>query len=187
MKKSKQTLFAQNKPGIRCTWLGMMAVFAICLVSFTPLSAQALFKSGDALGMRLGGGYMFDTEINYQTDIGEENRLEIGFMWREHSGYYYNTSYYGLLVAYQWKWKIEDDGFSWYVGPAAGVGYWNYNWSSRNNGIFFDAGGQVGIEYDFSVTKNVPLTISLDVRPMLGLSGYTGLGWGAGLGVRCKF
>lgn len=45
-------------------------------------------------------------------------------------------------------------------------------------------GGQIGIENNFA-TRNIPLLLSLDVRPMYDLVGdHAGIGWGTALGIK---
>jgi len=165
-----------------------IAAGAVVLV-LIPISAKAgLFDYEDTIGLRVGGGYMTGAEISYQTGIEDENRLELGVSFRSYSGYSYNTSYIGAVGSYQWIWEMNDNGFNWYAGPCAGVGYWSWKYKKSNDsGIFIDAGGVIGIEYDFSVSGDVPWVVSLDFRPMVGLSGYSDFGWGIGIAGRYKF
>jgi hypothetical protein len=116
-----------------------------------------------AIGLRLGGGDGFGTEISYQHGLGDLNRLELDLGM--HSGSNYNA--WGLAGIYQWVWNI-DGGFNWYAGAGGRIGSWS--WDSKytgtnNSGIFLAAAGDVGIEYAFPIG----IQVALDARPEIGL------------------
>jgi hypothetical protein len=116
-----------------------------------------------AIGLRLGGGNGFGTEISYQQGLNEKNRLE--FDLGVQSGTFYNA--WGLTGLYQWVWPIQD-GFNWYAGPGARIGSWNYDnryFGSNGNGFFLAAAGDIGIEYVFPIH----LQLALDLRPTINL------------------
>ena len=133
----------------------------------------AFAANAQNLGVRLGT----DGEISYQQNLGANNRLEFDLGI---GGFQYWNDYHYLSVSgiYQWHWYIVDR-FGWYVGPGAQISLVN----TPNNGNYFNVsvGGQIGIDYEFSI----PLQISLDARPMWNFLGsYSGFGWGACLGLR---
>jgi hypothetical protein len=152
------------------------------LVIFCPtIDAQV---NPHAIGARFNGSHYghYGGEISYQHGFGDANRLELDLGWRNHS----NWSNLSLAVIYHWVWNITD-GLNWYVGPGARLGMYN----GKNNGYDDDfglsLGGQIGIEYDFN-EHDVPLLLSLDVRPMWNFIGsYGGFGYGSGLGIRYTF
>jgi len=116
-----------------------------------------------AIGLRLGSGDGFGTEISYQQGLGSINRFE--FDLGMHSGDNYDA--WGLAGIYQWVWNI-DGGFNWYAGAGGRIGSWN--WDSKytggnSSGVFLAAAGNVGIEYSFPVG----IQLSLDARPEIGL------------------
>ncbi|MDR2591568.1 MAG: hypothetical protein LBC59_02025 [Chitinispirillales bacterium] len=172
------------------------AVAALCV---GVVGAGAEIHS-NAIGLRLAGGSLLGGELNYQKEMGGDNRLEIGasgsFKSDNIYGAKYNTIYLGAIGIYQWHFGITGvNGFNWYVGPGAGVGFGSYSYSYELLGtkyshddswLYLDVGGQIGIEYDLNV-NNVPLLLSLDVRPMFGVLHDGGFGWGAGLGIRYTF
>jgi hypothetical protein len=120
----------------------------------------------NALGVRLGDNDGFGGEISYQHELGEMNRLELDLGFRNNN----NSDAFKLTGIYQWVWNI-DGGFNWYVGLGAGIGSWNNNSESGiNDGLFLNADGNIGIEYDF----DIPLLISIDFRPEFGISGNYG-------------
>lgn len=130
-----------------------------------------------AIGLRAGGGSVSGAEISYQHALSNVNRLEfdLGFS----SGKAHNV--FALAGIYQWLWNIEK-GFNWYAGPGAIIGMYSYK--NADDGLNIGIGGQIGIEYDFN-HLNAPILVSLDLRPMIDLVGsHSGLGWGAGLGIR---
>lgn len=137
---------------------------------FTTVEAQQI--ADNAIGIRVGDNNGFGTEINYQRAISENNRLEFGLGWNSSS----NANGFKLTGIYQWVWNIDGD-FNWYAGAGGGVG------SSKSNSFIFVA-GDVGIEYDF----DIPLLISLDIRPEIGFGNYRNdLGFDIGLGLRYQF
>lgn len=136
--------------------------FAFALIlSANFVSAQI---SPHAIGLRLGGGDGFGTEISYQHALSDLNRLE--FDLGMHSGNNYNA--WGLTGLYQWVWNI-DGGFNWYAGAGGRIGSWRWDADkyegTNSNGIFLAAAGDIGIEYTFPIR----IQISLDARPQIGL------------------
>jgi hypothetical protein len=116
-----------------------------------------------AIGLRLGGGDGFGTEISYQHGLSDRNRLE--FDLGMHSGSNYNA--WGLAGIYQWVWNI-DGGFNWYAGAGGRIGSWSWDSGykgTNNSGVFLAAAGDVGIEYAFPVG----IQLALDARPEIGI------------------
>jgi hypothetical protein len=161
---------------------------AILLMTFSILTffgANAQVNPG-AIGARLGGGnFGSGAELSYQHGFGEANRVELdlGASFRNYGGY--SSLALGISGIYHWVWNISD-GFNWYVGPGAQVGYFSFsNNSFGTNAITLAVGGQGGLEYDFSTSFSVPMLLSLDLRPMWGFNGgSSGFGYGAALGIR---
>jgi len=125
--------------------------------------------SRNALGVRLGDNDDgFGGEISYQRELGETTRLELDLGYRRNK--YFDA--FKLSGIHQWVWNI-DGGFNLYAGLGAGIGSWstgNDYVGSNNDGLFLNADGNIGIEYDF----DIPLLISLDFRPEFGLIGDYG-------------
>ena len=131
-----------------------------------------------AIGIRVGGnGDINGVELSYQQGFNDINRLELdlGFGGNSHHSRFF------LAGIYHWDWNITE-GLNWYVGPGAGIGYYDYDDSDGYLNVAL--GGQIGMEYDFN-TMNAPILLSLDVRPMWDFIGdNAGFGWGLALGVR---
>lgn len=141
-----------------------MSVFLFGII----LTANAQDISRNAIGVRLGDNDGFGGEISYQHELGEMNRLELDLGFRSNK---YSDAF-KLTGIYQWVWNI-DGGFNWYAGFGAGIGSWNRGDNYLGNdddGMFLNADGNIGIEYDF----DIPLMISLDFRPEFGLVGDYG-------------
>lgn len=133
------------------------------------------------LGVRLGAGsYGGGAEVSWQKVVSTDNRFELDFGF---NGIFNAADVYRFVSVtgiYQWHWYIVDK-FGWFVGPGATFGFYP-DYESSKFGVA--VGGQIGIDYEFPI----PLQLSLDVRPMWNLLGaYTGIGWGACLGIRYMF
>lgn len=156
--------------------LFLLGALTIGFISFS--NAQDISKN--AIGLRIGDGDGFGTEVSYQRVLGDNNRLEIDLGWRS------GTNYSGFKLAglYQWVWHLDGD-FNWYAGAGAGFGSYSYNVPGNDyNKTFGLLAGDVGIEYSF----DFPLLLSLDFRPELGFgSSTTDLNFDIGLGVRYQF
>ena len=143
-----------------------IVLFILIFGPLMYLSAQEISKN--ALGLRFGDNDGFGGEISYQHALNSTNRIEIDLGYRDHSGY----DAFKLTGIYQWVWPI-DDGFNWYAGFGAGIGSWSNSndfITNKDDGLFLNADGNIGIEYNF----NIPLLISLDFRPEIGLVGDYG-------------
>ena len=116
-----------------------------------------------AIGLRIGGGDGFGTEISYQHGLSDINRLE--FDLGMHTGNNYNA--WGLAGIYQWVWNI-DGGFNWYAGAGGRIGSWNWDTKyqgTNSSGVFLAVAGDIGIEYSFPIG----IQVALDARPELGI------------------
>ena len=131
-------------------------ILLVFLAGATTLSAQSISKN--ALGVRLGDNDGFGGEISYQRYLKENNRLEFDLGWRDSN----NVEAFKLVGLYQWVMPI-DGGFNWYVGAGGGIGSFD---AGENDGTFALVAGDLGIEYNFEI----PLLISLDMRPELGFN-----------------
>lgn len=140
---------------------------------FTTLIVQAQNISEHSLGLRLGDSDGFGAEISYQKSIGRLNRAEFNLGFRDSREF----DAFKLTGVYQWMYPI-DGGFNWYYGVGGGLGNADFEpipnnsngFSDTNDGLFVFAAGNLGVEYDF----DIPLLISLDIRPEIGLIGFNG-------------
>jgi len=156
----------------------------ILLLMLVIINMSAIAQVNEnAIGLRFAGGNYFGTEISYQKGLSDLNRFEANL------GFYSYSDGSGFNVAgiYQWVWNI-DGGFNWYAGPGAELGSWSYKSSATNkgdSGFYLGVGGQIGIEYNF---EEIPLNLSIDTRPMIGLiNSYNDFNFALALGVRYVF
>ncbi len=145
----------------------------VALISFGGFAVAQV--NPNALGARLyGGGDFSGAELSFQKGLNDRNRLELDASF----GFRSDNSRVALFGIYHWVWNIVG-GFNWYVGPGMSVMYDTFDGNSYVN---VGVGGQIGIEYDF---RDLPITVSLDARPMWDFLGdVNGLGWGSALGIR---
>ena len=79
----------------------------------------------------------------------------------------------------------SEGNFNFYAGPGAQIGFYGSKDDDDNSVTKMGLGvvGQIGMEYNFSL----PLSLSLDWRPGISLTGG-GFGWqGFALGIRYRF
>jgi len=134
----------------------------IALSTIITMNAQDI--EDNALGLRFGGGNGIGVEISYQMKMTDINRIEIDLGYKNTDSY----NSFKLTGIYQWVWALDARGLNWYAGVGAGVGALNGNKDETvNDGAFLSADGNIGIEYDF----NIPILISLDLRPEIGVLG----------------
>ncbi len=168
-----------------------MSKLLLIIAFIATASAGAQEISKHALGLRLGDSDGFGAEISYQTALSRSNRLEVDLGWRDSR----NFDAFKLTGIYQWVLPIEG-GFNWYYGVGGGLG--SVSFADRpgqggnepfepDGGLFVFAAGDIGVEYNF----NIPLLLSLDFRPELGLVGYknfsNNFNFDIALGIRYQF
>lgn len=145
-------------------------------------SAQDIAEN--AIGLRIGDGDGFGTEISYQRALGENNRLEADLGFR--SGNRFNA--FRVTGLYQWVWNI-DGGFNWYAGAGGGVGSFSFDddfpGRDDNDTFFAFVSGDIGIEYNF----DFPLLLSLDFRPEIAINNAIDddVDFDIALGIRYQF
>ena len=137
-----------------------------------------------ALGLRLGDSDGFGAEISYQKSIARYNRVEANLGWRDSR----NFDAFKLSGVYQWVHQL-DGNFNWYYGVGGGLGTVGFDpgFTNEDGGLFVFGAGDIGIEYNF----DIPLLLSLDFRPEIGLIGYDGFSdnfdFDIALGIRYQF
>jgi len=147
----------------------MKRIFLVAVLFISGVfNMNAQDISNHAIGIRFGDNDGFGGEISYQRQLSEINRFELDLGYRDHKDF----NAFKLSGIYQWVWTI-DEGFNWYAGFGAGIGSWSYNngfISDEDDGVFINADGNIGIEYNFEG----PILISLDFRPEIGIIGDYG-------------
>ncbi|HAZ74012.1 MAG TPA: hypothetical protein DCW53_01330 [Rikenellaceae bacterium] len=143
------------------------------VVAFATLAlAGAAMAQPRALGVRATWG----AEVSYQHSVNSNFvEADLGLFGNG----FYLTGVYDFIFA-------SADGFNFYAGPGAQLGFYNGVNDEGNNVLKMGAGivGQVGAEYNF---PSIPLGLSLDWRPGFSFTG-AGFGWqGFALGIRYRF
>ncbi|MEM7486173.1 MAG: hypothetical protein AAF348_13280 [Bacteroidota bacterium] len=156
-----------------------------CLFIFGTFAISAQDISDHTIGLRLGDSDGFGAEISYQKSIGRYNRAEFNLGWRDSRRF----DAFKLSGVYQWVHQIEGN-FNWYYGFGGGLGSVEFEPEpdgDDNDGLFVFAAGNLGVEYDF----DIPLLLSLDFRPEIGILGYDGFDdsfdFDIALGIRYQF
>ncbi|MDC1105253.1 hypothetical protein OAT16_01010 [Prolixibacteraceae bacterium] len=138
-------------------------------------------KAQRAIGLRLGGGNGFGTEISYQHPLSKSNRLQadLGINGGD------NWGGWSLIGTYQWVKPLEGN-IRWYYGIGAGLGSWyNKNGGTyHNTGVYISLDGICGLEYVF---PDIPLQLALDTRPSIGLINSRGFEMDLAVSVRFLF
>ncbi|QXP53022.1 hypothetical protein [Cellulophaga sp. HaHa_2_1] len=168
----------------------LLKLSLLALLIFPALvSAQSM--SDHTIGLRLGDSDGLGAEISYQKSLSRNNRLEVNLGFRDSRAY----DAFKLSGLYEWVLPLEGD-FNWYYGVGGGLGNVNFerrpsdtnpNGEEVDGGLFVFAAGNIGVEYNF----DFPLVISLDMRPEIGLVGYSefsdSFDFDIGLGIRYQF
>lgn len=168
-----------------------MKIFKLALfLLFASISLNAQNISDNAIGLRLGDSDGFGAEISYQRLLQRYNRVEIDLGWRDSREY----DAFKLTGIYQWVHHI-DGNFNWFYGVGGGLGSVDFDPIpgtggepvTPDGGLFVFVAGDIGVEYDF----DIPLLLSLDFRPEIGLVGYNDFSdnfdFDIALGIRYQF
>ena len=154
----------------------------LLLVLVAVLGITFAANAQKAIGVRLGGGQGFGAELSYQQSLGGMNRLEADLGWKN----YYGASYFSLTALYQAHFDIAAvPNLGWYAGVGPRLDLYTYSGSAS---LGIGVCGQAGMDYNLQPVVNLPLQVSLDIRPCLYLYPATSFYWGdIALGVRYMF
>ena len=148
------------------------------LAEATSVNAQNEYKT--AVGLRFGPNTGFDVKHN----LDESTSIEgiVNFQW------------HGLLVMglYEKNFPVikQVDGFRFYMGAGAHVGFWSdyskhhpwYEEDDTRNHVAIGVDGIIGLEYTF---KDIPLNLAIDWIPMINFADHAAFyAGGVGLSVR---
>lgn len=146
-------------------------ILAMAILVAAAITAAAQPR---AIGVRATWG----AELSYQHTLGEQNFLEVDLGWGGANGFAV-AGMYDFIIG-------QESNFNFYAGPGAALGVYNYKDDNDNSksGLCLGIAGQLGMEYNF----NIPLSLSLDWRPVFNFIGNTGFGWQSiALGIRYRF
>lgn len=133
----------------------LLTIALALLIGATTVSAQ-YYKQ--AVGLRFG----YDFALTYKYNISNRNFVDCAV---NITPFYENVGIH-VYASYNWNWEMnEAPGLFLYCGPGAGLGVHLKHFSLSVN-------ANLGLEYSFLAKFNVPIALSLDFSPGLGL--YTG-------------
>lgn len=139
----------------------------IMIAAMTLCVAGLSFGQKNTLGLRFTGG----TEVSYQHELTDFNRLEFDLGWT------WNTS--ALSGFYQWDYHLTN-GLKWYIGPGASLGLYS---KDNHSGTDLGVGGIVGLEYNF----DIPIQVSLDWRPIINFGTYDSQFGSTNVGISIRY
>ncbi len=130
----------------------------LVLIAFLGLTLSMSAKP-KAVGLRLGylGG-----DVSYQHSLNEKSFLEGTVGFNPWYGFGVRSSVTYNYVLLQPKWTEKGD-WALYVGAGIGGGF-----GFRTKSYHVAVVPQLGLEYKFD---NLPLQLSADIRPSIGMSG----------------
>lgn len=144
----------------------MRRTYFVFIMLFIATIANGQY-SNNAIGLRLVGGEGLGTEISFQHNLTELNRVEFDLGSIPGNDY----SAWALTGIYQWVWGINGD-FNWYAGGGGKLGNWrpdDRNTTKDDGSFLFGVIGNIGIEY--SLPSGIVL--GFDVRPEIGLINHS--------------
>jgi hypothetical protein len=130
--------------------------FYVAIISFAVKAEM----NPNAIGLRFGyfnatGGF---AEVSYQRFLGDLSEDKI---WSERVEVDLGTK--SLSVSGQFH-RIVSESINFYLGIGTFLG-----WNRKDESAYWGLGGPIGVEYKFD---NLPVTMSLDFRPMYNLFNY---------------
>jgi hypothetical protein len=151
----------------------LLSLLALSIGFALPSKAQYR----NALGVRLGDSF----GVTYKTFIQSDRALDFILNVRSRK----NQSDFALTGLYEVHNPIAGaEGLRWYYGGGGSLGSINYRneEDDRDNDLYLSVDGVLGLDY---VIPGSPLNVSLDWKPALVLTPYTGFyERGVGLSIR---
>ena len=137
----------------------------VSLVSLVTLaSAQNTYQS--AIGARIGDGYADLFSASYKTFVSDPGAIELNLGFRSYGVPHYNWVDLSFSASYQYHFKIEAvEGLRWFIGGGL-VAFNSFSSYSNYAGLGLGIFPTGGADYKFA---NIPLDLSVDIRPTLAL------------------
>jgi len=143
-------------------------------------AANGQLLTDNALGLRFGGDDGVGLEINYQRVLLQDNRLELGVGWRDRN----DGGSIQLVGLYQLLFYLGGD-FHAYLGGGGGFNSTQGDGpNGSSEGLFVS--GNAGVEYSFQ-NSELPLQVSLDIRPRFAFSSSFDNVWLADFGLSLRY
>ena len=153
------------------------------IMMLTTISFGQSYGSGIGVkGLSSGGGPYSGAGVNYKVFIGGGNALDITVGGGDHH----------LAGQLLYEWQKETGwigGLDWYLGIGGTLGVWdnNHDWKSNeynDGGFFIGADAVIGLDFNLEPNTVVPIVISLEVGPSVGIINSRGFGWNSAFAVR---
>ncbi|MBR6879237.1 MAG: hypothetical protein IKM95_07670 [Bacteroidales bacterium] len=154
-----------------------MKKLLLVIVAVIGLSFAANAQN-NAIGVRLGGGQGYGTELSFLQGLGA-SRIEADLGYYSYGG----VGGFSLTGVYQRHFDIAPvPNLGWFAGLGAKA---NLVTGYGSTAISVGVVGQAGVDYRFEA---LPIQVSLDIRPCFYLYPDTFFHWGdVALGIRYTF
>lgn len=153
----------------------MKKIISIIVVAlaFTAVASAQPRAIGARIGCGIGAHTGYSVDFSYEHTLGGANFLEANLGISDSKFLDIHASYNFVFASPNWTASGEWNA---YVGPSIGL-------TGYSNGVNFDAGAVVGLEYTF----HFPLMLSFDVRPEVVIGDGGGFVCHPSLGIRYRF
>lgn len=140
----------------------------LILTAAMIISISAFSQSyKQAIGIKIGS----TLALEYKLNLSPQNFLQFDLLLPWNTGGLYFSGFYN------WKYNMDTvPGLSLYVGPGACLGM-----DFDPNQFYLSINAMLGVEYKFDT---VPIALSLDITPGIGISPNYHLSYNVGLGIK---
>lgn len=153
------------------------------IIMLTTFSYAQSYGSGIGVkALSPGGGPFGGAGVNFKTFIGGASALDMTFGGGSH--------HLAGQLLYEWQRETGwTGGLDWYVGLGGTLGGWSdsHNWGNHkyySSGFFLGADAVIGLDFNFGPNTGIPVGISLEAGPSVGLINSRGFGWNSALAIR---
>ncbi len=167
-----------------------MKKIKIGLIVFGLGLSPALFSQDiapHALGIRIGSGTGFGSEISYQAFLKNNKRLEFGIRMKNNQDY----NAYKIKGLYEWVFPMPGE-FQWYGGLGLSTGVVNFNSTEgqgKTSNSLLGLESVLGLEYSF-IKSGMPIHLLIDLNPKLDVQNEylkSGFAMDVSFGIRYLF
>lgn len=164
------------------------------LLMLTTFSYAQSYGSGIGVkALSPGGGPFGGAGVNFKTFIGGGSALDLTVGGGNHH----------LTGQLLYEWQRETgwtNGMDWYIGVGGTLGLWSkdyyHDWDHDDHkhkhnhnhkyesGFFFGADAVIGLDFNLKPNTGIPIGISLEAGPSVGIINSGGFGWNSALAVR---
>ena len=137
------------------------------ILMLATLSYGQSYGSGIGLKSITSDGPFGGFGINYKTAIGGGSALDLTV-----GG---GSNHLAAQLLYEWQKETGwTNGLDWYIGVGGTLGAWSskYYWNDINyydRGLFLAADAVIGLDFNLKPNTGVPIIISLEAGPSIGV------------------